>query len=77
MLGRFFFAMKRPEIPAIPVLPNGKKDSSYPYRYVKDNWWSGVSFDDESLVRTPFLNLSLRNTINIMLHLIQTLLLAK
>jgi thiol-disulfide isomerase/thioredoxin len=54
MLGRFFFAMKRPEIPAIPVLPNGKKDSSYPYRFVKDNWWSGVSFDDESLVRTPF-----------------------
>jgi len=54
MLGRFFFAMKRPEIPAIPELPNGKKDSSYPYRYVKDNWWNGVSFDDESLVRTPF-----------------------
>lgn len=54
MLGRFFFAMKRPEIPAMPVLPSGQKDSSYPYRYVKDNWWSGVSFDDESLVRTPF-----------------------
>ena len=54
MLGRFFFAMKRPEIPAIPVLPSGKNDSSYPYRYVKDSWWSGVSFDDESLVRTPF-----------------------
>lgn len=54
MLGRFFFAMKRPEIPAMPVLANGKKDSSYPYRFVKDNWWNGVSFDDESLVRTPF-----------------------
>ncbi|HLL44775.1 MAG TPA: thioredoxin-like domain-containing protein [Segetibacter sp.] len=54
MLGRFFFAMKRPEIPAIPVLSTGKKDSSYPYRFVKDNWWTGVSFDDESLVRTPF-----------------------
>ncbi|WP_211217504.1 thioredoxin-like domain-containing protein [Segetibacter koreensis] len=54
MLSRFFFAMKRPEIPAVPVLPNGKKDSSYPYHYVKDNWWNGVSFDDESLVRTPF-----------------------
>ena len=54
MLAKFFFAMKRPEIPAIPVLANGKKDSSYPYRFVKDNWWNGVSFDDESLVRTPF-----------------------
>lgn len=54
MLGRFFFAMKRPAIPAIPVLSTGKKDSSYPYRFVKENWWTGVSFDDESLVRTPF-----------------------
>lgn len=54
MLAKFFFAMKRPEIPAIPVLPNGKKDSTYPYRFVKDNWWNGVAFDDESLVRTPF-----------------------
>lgn len=54
MLGGFFFAMKRPEIPAVPVLPSGKKDSAYPYRFVKDNWWNGVSFDNESLVRTPF-----------------------
>ena len=54
MLANFFSAMKRPEIPAIPTDKNGKADSSYPYRYVKDNWWQGVSFDDESLVRTPF-----------------------
>ena len=54
MLARFFFAMKRPDIPAVPILSNGKKDSSYPYRFVKDNWWNNVSFDDESLIRTPF-----------------------
>ncbi|MDB5250312.1 MAG: thiol:disulfide interchange protein TlpA [Segetibacter sp.] len=54
MLTKFFYAMKRPEIPAMPTLPSGKKDSTYPYRHVKDNWWNGVSFDDESLVRTPF-----------------------
>lgn len=53
MLSRFFYTMKRPEAPAIPVV-NGKADSAYPYRFVKDNYWSGVSFDDESLVRTPF-----------------------
>ena len=53
MLGRFFFTMKRPEIPAVPVV-NGKADSSYPYRFVKSHWWDGISFDDESLVRTPF-----------------------
>ena len=54
MLGKYFYSMKRPEIPPMRVLPNGKADSSYPYRYVKDNWWNGVSFDNESLVRTPF-----------------------
>lgn len=54
MLGQFFFTMKRPVIPAMPVLPNGKADSTYPYRYVKEHWWDGVSFDEESLVRTPF-----------------------
>ncbi len=53
MLARFFFTMKRPEIPAVPVV-NGKPDSAYPYRFVKDHWWDGVAFDDESLVRTPF-----------------------
>jgi thiol-disulfide isomerase/thioredoxin len=54
MLGRFFFTMKRPEIPAIPVAANGKADSTYPYRYVKSHWWDGVSLDDDALVRTPF-----------------------
>ena len=54
MLARFFFTMKRPEIPAIPMSASGKADSSYPYQYVKSNWWTGVSFDDESMVRTPF-----------------------
>jgi thiol-disulfide isomerase/thioredoxin len=54
MLTSFFYGMKRPEIPAIPIGKNGKADSTYPHRYVKDNWWQGVAFDDESLVRTPF-----------------------
>jgi thiol-disulfide isomerase/thioredoxin len=54
MLATFFNTMRRPEIPAIPTLANGKADSTYPYRYVKEHWWDGVSFDDEQLVRTPF-----------------------
>lgn len=54
MLATFFNTMRRPEIPVTPTLANGKPDSSYPYRYVKEHWWDGVSFDDESLVRTPF-----------------------
>lgn len=53
MLAHFFQTMKRPEAPPIPMV-NGKPDSAYPYRYVKDHWWDDVSFEDESLVRTPF-----------------------
>ncbi len=54
MLANYFNTMRRPEIPAVPVLSNGKADSTFPYRFVKDHWWDDVSFDDESLVRTPF-----------------------
>ena len=54
MLAAFFHTMKRPEVPAIPVDANGKADSTYPYRFVKSNWWEGVDFGQEALVRTPF-----------------------
>lgn len=54
MLSSFFQAMKRPEIPEAPLLKNGKKDSGYIFRFVKDNWWNDVDFNNESLVRTPF-----------------------
>lgn len=54
MLTVFFNTMKRPEIPAMPRLENGKLDSTYPYLYVKEHWWDDVSFDDDRLVRTPF-----------------------
>ena len=54
MLAAFFYTMKRPEVPQVPVDANGKADSTYPYRYVKSNWWEGVDFGQEALVRTPF-----------------------
>jgi thiol-disulfide isomerase/thioredoxin len=53
LLSKFFMTMKRPDVPAVPVV-NGKPDSTYPYRFVKDTWWEGVPFDEEALVRTPF-----------------------
>ncbi|MBN8836865.1 MAG: DUF5106 domain-containing protein [Sphingobacteriia bacterium] len=46
-------AMKRPEVPNIPLV-NGMADSSYPYRYVKEHYWDGVDFNDDRLLRTPF-----------------------
>lgn len=53
LLGVLLSAMRRPTAPAIPVV-NGKADSAYPYRYVKDHYWDDVSFNDDRLLRTPF-----------------------
>jgi thiol-disulfide isomerase/thioredoxin len=54
MLASFFYTMKRPEIPDVPIGANGKPDSTYPYKFVKGHWWDGVDFTNEALVRTPF-----------------------
>ncbi|MGE5425243.1 MAG: thioredoxin-like domain-containing protein [Syntrophothermus sp.] len=49
----FINAMKEPEIPEIPVLANGKKDSTFAYRYYKAHFWDGTVFTDDRLLRTP------------------------
>ena len=53
LLASLLGAMKRPEVPAIPVV-KGKTDSTYPYRFVKEHFWDDVAFNDNSLLRTPF-----------------------
>jgi|JI6StandDraft_1071083.scaffolds.fasta_scaffold03010_4 thiol-disulfide isomerase/thioredoxin len=53
LLSMLFTVMKRPEFPPIPMV-NGKPDSLYPYRYVKDHYWDDVNFFDDRLLRTPF-----------------------
>jgi thiol-disulfide isomerase/thioredoxin len=60
LLSVLFNAMKQPEAPPIPVI-NGKADSSYPYRYVKDHFWDDVLFNDDRLLRTPFFEPKLDN----------------
>jgi thiol-disulfide isomerase/thioredoxin len=45
-----------PEIPQqIPLLPNGKKDSTYPYRVYKGQFFKNLDFSDDRMIRTPFL----------------------
>ena len=45
--------MEVPEAPTVPIV-NGKADSLYPYRYVKNHYWDNVVFNDNRLLRTPF-----------------------
>jgi thiol-disulfide isomerase/thioredoxin len=53
LLAMLFTVMKRPEMPNAPKV-NGKIDSLYPYRFMKDHFWDDVNFFDNRLLRTPF-----------------------
>jgi thiol-disulfide isomerase/thioredoxin len=53
LLAALLTAMKRPEVPTIPVI-NGKADSAYPFRFVKEHFWDDVNFNDDRLLHTPF-----------------------
>jgi len=46
---------KEPEIPAAPVLANGRKDSVWVFNYYKNHFWDNFDFADERMLRTPFL----------------------
>lgn len=52
----FLKAMQEPEIPATPVLSNGRPDSLFNYRYYKAHFWDNADLSDDRLIRTPFLH---------------------
>lgn len=54
LLAALFNTMKKPEVPAMPKMANGKVDSLYPYFYMKEHFWDEVDFADDRIVRTPF-----------------------
>ncbi|MEI6899136.1 MAG: thioredoxin-like domain-containing protein [Bacteroidota bacterium] len=56
----FINAMKEPEIPEIPTLSNGRKDSTFAYHYYKNHFWDGTDFTDDRLLRTPIFHNKLK-----------------
>ena len=53
-LAAFFRLLKDPAIPdTLLTLPDGSKDSTYPYKYYKAHFWDGIDLSDDRLVRTP------------------------
>lgn len=56
----FINAMKEPEIPTVPLLSNGRKDSTFAYRYFKSHFWDGTDFTDDRLLRTPIFHNKLK-----------------
>lgn len=61
LMTAIFKAQKEPVIPETPTLPNGRKDSLFPYRYTKDHFWDNFPVSDDRLLRTPLFNLRLKN----------------
>ena len=41
------------EVPDAPILPNGKKDSLFQFRYYKTHFFDNIDFTDERMLRTP------------------------
>ena len=52
-LSKIFQASWEPEIPEAPVLENGRKDSSFAYRYFKSHYFDKLDLKDDRLIRTP------------------------
>jgi len=46
-------AMKEPVIPEVPILENGRKDSTFAYRYYRAHYWDDMNLSDPRLIRTP------------------------
>ena len=59
-LTAIFKAQKEPVVPETPTLPNGRKDSLFPYRYFKDHFWDDIPPADDRLLRTPIFHMKLK-----------------
>lgn len=53
-------AMDRVEIPEAPLLANGKKDSTFGYRYYKAHFFDNMDFSDDRMLRTPIFHTQIK-----------------
>jgi hypothetical protein len=53
LLPAIFKTIEMPTVPAANLHPGGKYDSTYAWYYYKSNYWNGVDFKDDRLLRTP------------------------
>ena len=52
-ISKVFIASKDPDLPEIPILSNGRKDSIFEYNAFKDHYWDNIDFSDDKILRTP------------------------
>ena len=59
-VGKLLKLMEEPVIPDAPTLPNGKKDSTFAYKYYKAHYFDNFDFSDERLLRTPIFDTKIK-----------------
>lgn len=52
-VAKVFKASDEPVIPEIPILANGRTDSTFAYRYYKSHLFDNIDFSDDRMLRTP------------------------
>jgi thiol-disulfide isomerase/thioredoxin len=52
-LSEMFQASDDINVPEAPILPNGRKDSTFNYRYYKAHFFDNINFSDDKMVHTP------------------------
>jgi peroxiredoxin len=52
-VSEIFKAAEYPDVPEAPTLPNGRKDSSFAFRYYKSHYFDNINFSDDRMVHTP------------------------
>jgi thiol-disulfide isomerase/thioredoxin len=59
-LSVIFKAQKDITVPETPILPNGRKDSTFPYSYYKNHYWDNIPLSDDRILRTPLFHNKLK-----------------
>ena len=48
------------EVPEAPLLPSGKKDTTFAFRYYKAHFFDNIDFSDDRLLRTPIFHTKIK-----------------
>ncbi len=63
LLSKIFLASQEVEVPETPLLENGKKDSTFAFRYYKSHYFDTFDLADDRLLRTPIYHAKVSNYI--------------
>ncbi|MBL4655807.1 MAG: DUF5106 domain-containing protein, partial [Bacteroidia bacterium] len=63
LAAKVFKASMDVEIPEIPILANGRKDSTFAYRFLRQHYFDNIDLTDDRMIRTPIFHKKMRHFI--------------